>query len=47
MKTKKVMCLRPEDLVAEINFIIATDNPTFMQVVEMQSARTHFIIIWR
>ena len=46
MKSKVVQCLTPQDLKAEIDLIIAADTPTFMQVVEMASARTHFVIIW-
>lgn len=46
MKTKKVQCLTPDELKAEIDLIISADSPTFIQVVEMYSARTHFVIIW-
>lgn len=46
MQSKIVQCLTPQDLKAEIDLIIAADNPTFMHVVEMASARTHFVIIW-
>lgn len=46
MKTKVVMCLKPEDLKAELDLIITADAPTFIHVVEMASARTHFIICW-
>lgn len=46
MKTKIVQCMTPQDLKAELDLIIAADTPTFIQVVEMQSARTHFVIVW-
>ena len=46
MKSKIVQCLTPQDLKAEIDLIITADTPTFMHVVEMSSARTHFVIVW-
>lgn len=46
MESKQVQCMTPEDLKAEIDLIITADSPTFIHVVEMASARTHFIIIW-
>lgn len=46
MKTKIVQCLTPDALKAELDLIIAADTPTFIHVVEMASARTHFVICW-
>lgn len=46
MQSKVVQCLTPDDLKAQIDLIIAADSPTWMSVVEMQSARTHFVILW-
>lgn len=46
MMSKVVQCMTPLELKAEIDLIIAADTPTFMQVVELASARTHFVIIW-
>jgi hypothetical protein len=46
METKVVQCLTPQDLKTELDLIIAADEPTFIHVVEMASARTHFVICW-
>jgi hypothetical protein len=46
MQTKVVQCMKPEDLKAELDLIIVADSPTFIHVVEMSSARTHFVIVW-
>lgn len=46
MKSKVVQCLTPQDLKAQVDLIITADAPTFMHITEMQSARTHFLIVW-
>lgn len=46
MQSKIVQCLTPAELKLEVDLIITADTPTFMQIVEMASARTHYIIIW-
>jgi hypothetical protein len=46
MQSKIVQCLTPQDLKAQVDLIIAADAPTWMQITEMHSARTHFIILW-
>ena len=46
MQSKVVQCFTPQDLKAEIDLIIAADTPTWMNVVEMISARGSYVILW-
>lgn len=48
MQSKIVHCTTPAELKAEIDIIVAaTPAVAFIHVVELASARTHFVIIWR
>lgn len=48
MQSKIVQCQTPAELKAEIDAIIAaTPTVAFLHVVELASARTHFVIVWK
>lgn len=48
MQSKIVQCVTPQELKAEVDAIIAaTPAVAYLHVVELSSARTHFVIIWK
>lgn len=46
MNTVIIQALTPQVLKEKLDELILAESPTFIQVVEMQSARTHFVVIY-